>query len=97
MSKRITLTLDDAVDGEIRRLALERGTSVEALTNEALRAGLTVLAQVEPARRYRVGPVSLGAPPPGLDSVKILALADELENAELVARMPSERRSSADR
>ena len=35
MPRRTTLTLDDAVDREIRRLAFERGTSVKALTNEA--------------------------------------------------------------
>ena len=97
MPKRTTLTLDDAVDSEIRRLALERGTSVKALTNEALRAGLAVLVQGEPAKRYRVKPASLGAPPPGLDLVKALALADELEDAELIARMRAAREPSADR
>ncbi len=87
MPKRTTLTLDDAVDRDIRRLAVERGTSVKALTNEALRAGLAALVQEAPARRYRVKPASLGMPPSGTDLVKALALSDELEDAALIARM----------
>ena len=91
MSKRTTLTLDDAVDREIRRLALERGTSVKDLTNEALRAGLAALVRGGPAEPYRVEPASLGLPPPHVDLVKALSLADDLEDAALIARMRSAR------
>jgi|GEM_PF-1072375 len=91
MPKRTTLTLDDAIDRQLRHLALARGTSVKQLTNDALRAGLAALVQEKPARRYRVKTVSLGVPASDVDVVKALALADELEDAALVARMRSGR------
>jgi len=61
---RTTLTLDDDVAVELRRLREKRGEAFKDTVNRALRAGLTVLSGGGKPRRarYRTEPVSLGTP-----------------------------------
>jgi hypothetical protein len=76
---RTTLTLDDDVAALLKETAKE-GKSFKRTVNEALRAGLTVLAAKRPAKRsrYRLQPVSLGKPRlPDLDNIaEVLAVAE---------------------
>ncbi|MEX2302482.1 MAG: CopG family transcriptional regulator [Bryobacterales bacterium] len=59
---RTTLTLDDDVAAQIRRLRESRKTALKELINEALRAGLAVMQSgpKETKRRFQTKPVSLG-------------------------------------
>ncbi len=66
---------------QLRLEALRRGTSVKALLNAALRAGLAARI-AEPPAAYRVNTVSLGAPRMEVDLVRALAVADALEDEE---------------
>jgi hypothetical protein len=77
---RTTLTLDDDVAALLRRLAEQRRQPFKRIVNDAMRAGLAVLASApRPARRpYRMRPVSLGAPRlPNIDDIaRVLAVAE---------------------
>jgi len=77
---RTTLTLDDDVAIELKRLCSVRGVKFKQAVNQALRAGLRALQ--EPVSGdgdpYRTPPVSLGRPTyPDLDNVaELLAVAE---------------------
>ncbi len=76
---RTTLTLEDDVAALIQRLVERRKTSLKAVVNEALRAGIKQIeAPSRPQRRRRTTVVSLGSCLPGnLDDVaEALALAE---------------------
>jgi hypothetical protein len=77
---RTTLTLDEDVAKLLDRLRAERRTSLKAIVNEVLRAGLTaVMAKPRrPRAAYATRPVSLGRPRlPDLDDVAgVLALIE---------------------
>lgn len=78
---RTTVDLDPAVLELLRLEAVRRGTSVKALLNTVIRAGLAMRV-AEPAAPYRVQPVSMGAPRADLD--RALKLAASLEDEEHV-------------
>ncbi len=46
---RTTLTIDEDIAAQLRRLQLQRNVGFKALVNQALRAGLSSLEQGEPA------------------------------------------------
>ena len=75
---RTTLTLDDDVGNELKRLARKSGKPFRQVVNEALRAGLRSAAP--PVRRYRLTPASLGGVVAGVDLDRALRLADALED-----------------
>ncbi|MFZ5511163.1 MAG: DUF2191 domain-containing protein [Pseudomonadota bacterium] len=85
---RTTITLDDALAGELKRRALETGKPFKQVVNETLRAGLQRQSARSP-RPYRVKPAALGAPLPGIKLEKALRLADELEDFALEAKLES--------
>ena len=74
---RTTITLDPDVAARLRRLAAERGTSLSAAVNIALRTGLE-MGHGSPGP-YEEQVVSLGVRP-GIDVTKALRLAGELED-----------------
>jgi len=78
---RTTLTLDDDVAAELKKVAYERGESFKRVVNEALRAGLAAAHAPLRSRRYRLEPTSMGAVRPEVNLDKALRLADELEDA----------------
>jgi len=58
---RTTLTLDDDVAAQIRRLRESRKIGLKDLINEALRSGLKAMQESKrPKRRFQTKPVSLG-------------------------------------
>jgi hypothetical protein len=81
---RTTVTLDEDVEAQLRRVARERGVSFKVALNGALRAGLS--ATSPPSRGFRVRARPLGVRP-GIDVDKALQLADEIEDAEILRKL----------
>jgi hypothetical protein len=76
---RTTVDLEPALLEQLRLEAVRRGTTVKALLNAVIRAGLTARV-AEPAAVYRVEAVAMGAP--RLDLTKALAIAAALEDED---------------
>jgi hypothetical protein len=57
---RTTLTLDDDVAAQLRRVLKARQATFKEVVNEALREGLKQLDRPPPRRTYRTPAVSLG-------------------------------------
>ncbi len=83
---RTTLTLDDPLAKELKKLAAETGQPFKNVVNETLRAGLR-RPSAAPRRAYRLTPVAMGAPKPGVDLGKALQLADHLEDGAITAKL----------
>lgn len=83
---RTTLTLDDPLVKELKKLALETGQPFKNVVNETLRAGL-LKRNVAPRRAYRLTPAAMGVPKPDVDLGKALQLADQLEDAAIGAKL----------
>jgi len=69
---RTTLTLDDDVAIELKRLCAERGERLKTVVNQALRAGFARLAEGSAVvdEAYETEGVSLGSPRlPNLDNI----------------------------
>jgi hypothetical protein len=76
---RTTLTLDEDVAAELKRLSRKTGRPLKELVNDALRVGLH--SRRAPAGRpYRLQPVSLGGVRTGVDLDRALWLADALDD-----------------
>jgi hypothetical protein len=83
---RTTLTLDDPLARELKKLAAETGQPFKDVVNETLRAGLR--GRTAPPRRpYRLTPAAMGEPKPGVDLGKALQLADQLEDKAISAKL----------
>ena len=80
---RTTVTLDPDAPAALRSLARERAPSLKAALNSSIRAGLGQGASAQP---YRVPTRPLGLRP-GIDLDKALALATDLEDAELFRKL----------
>ncbi len=78
---RTTITIDDRLASELKRLSAETGKPFKSVLNEALRAGLHGRKKTSAA--YRLQPASMGMPQAGTDLDKALRLADELEDIAL--------------
>ena len=82
---RTTLTLDDDVIAQLRKVAAERGVTFKEAVNAALRQGLAP-ARTRGAVRYRVPARNLGLRP-GVDLDKALQLAGQVEDDEVVRKL----------
>lgn len=82
---RTTLTIDDQVAAELKRVAHESGKSFKQVVNDALRAGLQPASSV--SARYHLEPASMGNPNPGFNLNKALDLASSLEDEVLVQEL----------
>lgn len=82
---RTTLTLDDDVSAELRRVARKTGKPFKTLVNDAIRAGLRSTAPAP--RRYRLTPASLGGLAAAVDLDRALRLADSLEDEALARKL----------
>ena len=87
MATRTTLTLDDRIAAQLKRIANDTARPFKVVVNETLRAGLKARDTKAGARPYRLKPVSLGEPRAGYDLRKALALADELEDQEIAREL----------
>jgi Ribbon-helix-helix protein, copG family len=81
---RTTVTLDQDLAAKLRKVARERGISFKATINDAIRQGLSNGAPT--ARPYRMPTAPLGVRP-GVNLDKALALAGELEDAEIIRKL----------
>jgi hypothetical protein len=81
---RTTVTLDPDVEAKLRVAMRERGVSFKVAINDAVRSGLGSLAS--PAKRYRMPTAPLGVRP-GVNLDKALALASEMEDAEILRKL----------
>ena len=76
---RTTVDVDPVLLEQIRLEAVRRGTTVKALLNAVIRAGLTSRV-AKRAAVYRVEPMSMGTP--RVDLTKALAITAALEEEE---------------
>ena len=83
---RTTLTLDDPLAKQLKKLAAETGQPFKNVVNETLRAGLR-RPNAAPRRPYRLTPIAMGMPQPGVDLDKALQLADQLEDGAISATL----------
>ena len=77
---RTTLTIEDEIARELKEIARRSRKSFTAVVNETLRAGLA-------ARRYRLRAASLGGVRHGVNLDKAVALADSIEDEELMRKL----------
>lgn len=81
---RTTVTIDPDVERMLRRAVRERGQSFKTVLNSALRHGLSHKAK---PKRFRQPTAHMGQPAPGVNLTKALALADALEDAEIIREL----------
>lgn len=79
-SMRTTITLDEDVAAQLKRVMRERDVTFKSAVNEALRAGL---AADREARAYRLPTYAMGARP-GIDLGRASGMAAALEDEEIV-------------
>lgn len=84
---RTTLTLEDRIARDLKRIAQRSGKAFKVVVNETLDAGLAAQHEGIKPKRYRLRPKSLGGVREGLNLDKALALADSLEDDELIHKM----------
>jgi hypothetical protein len=87
---RTTLTIEDQLLDELKQRARTTGQPFRQVMEQVLRAGLAALERPQPAP-YRLQPHALGQPRSALDLVKARALADALEDEELVEKLVQRR------
>lgn len=83
---RTTLTLDDTLAKELKRLAAEEGRSFKEIINQALARGLRGESR-RPTQRFRQKTYSLGGVQEGVDLTKALQLAAVLEDEESARKL----------
>lgn len=83
---RTTLTLDPDVAADLKRRVRRTGKPFRQVVNDAVRAGLRA-QDAPPPRPYRLTPVSLGGPLPGVNLDKALQLAAALEDEEITRKI----------
>lgn len=82
---RTTVTLDDDLLHALKRRAYERELPFKQVLNEAVRTGLT--SGRGDRKPYRMKPGRPLGARPGVNLVKASALADELEDEEIVRKL----------
>jgi hypothetical protein len=83
---RTTLTIDERIAKALKTLAHRTGKPFKQVINETLQKGLSATEARRP-RPYRLKPVSLGGPMPGVDIDKALRLYAALEDDEIAREL----------
>jgi hypothetical protein len=84
---RTTVTLDPDVAAKLKETARERGISFKEALNSSVRRGFERGEAKAKVRPYRLPPAQRMAARPGVNLVKALQLAGELEDAETIRKM----------
>jgi hypothetical protein len=82
---RATLTIEDHLARALKERAHRSGKSFKQIVNETLRSGLGAAA-ARHSRPYKVKPAAPGGVLPGVNLDKALALADAIEDQELMVK-----------
>jgi hypothetical protein len=82
-----TLTIDDRLAKELRKIARLTGKSFKQVVNETLKAGLEPSTHHVNTRPYRLKPVSMGKVAAEYDLDRALHIADRLEDKELSSKL----------
>ena len=80
---RTTLTIDDDIARQIRKVVARSGKSFKAVVNDTLRAGMASGLSGQTGKPYRLNAVSMGDVVGPYDLDKALRLADRLEDEEI--------------
>jgi len=80
---RTTLTLEDDIAADLKKLAYEQDKPFKQIVNETLRAGLRAARAPGRIERYRLEPAPMGPSRPGIDLDRALRLADALEDTAI--------------
>lgn len=83
---RTTLTLDERIAKALKALAHQTGKPFKQVVNETLQKGLAA-GEARKPRPYRLKPVALGGPLPGVDLDKALRLSAALEDDEIAREL----------
>ena len=83
---RTTLTLDPDVARMLEEEAHRQRKPFKQVVNEAIRRGLSLRAAEQTVTRYQVRPHATSLCP-GIDAGSLNALADELEDEAVVAKL----------
>lgn len=83
---RTTLTLDDRIAKALKSLAHKTGKPFKQVVNETLEKGLSA-SGTKRSKPYRLEPVSLGGPLPGVDLDKALRLSAAVEDDEIAREL----------
>ena len=83
---RTTLTLDARIAKALKALAHRSGKPFKQVVNETLQSGLAARGAPKP-QPYRLKPVSLGGPLPGVNLDKAMRLAGALEDEEIAREL----------
>jgi hypothetical protein len=81
---RTTVTIDPDVEALLKKAMRERGEPFKQVLNNAVRDGLR-MAQEKPEKPFRQRTFDMGLPL--VDLTKVNALAAELEDQELIAKL----------
>ena len=84
---RTTLTIDDSIDKRLKTIAHKTGKSYKQVVNDTLRAGLIAPGIGEKARPYKLKPAAMGEVSAHYDLDKALAIAEDLEDAEIAGKL----------
>jgi hypothetical protein len=80
---RTTVTLDPDVEKLLHRAVRARGQSFKKVLNSAIRHGLTHKPK---RKRFRQKSFHMGPAAPGVNLIKALQLAADLEDAEMIRK-----------
>ena len=83
---RTTLTIDDHIAQTLKQNALRSGKPFKQVVNEVLSRGLNdrPATTIQP---YRVKPSAMGQPKPGVDLIKALQTAEEMQDLETIRKL----------
>ena len=84
---RTTLTIDDDIARQIRKVVAKSGKSFKTVVNDALRVGMANDRIADAVTPYRLNPVSMGDVVGPYDLNKALQLADRLEDEEIARKL----------
>jgi hypothetical protein len=80
------MTIDDRIAKALKALAHRTGKPFKQVVNETLHKGL-LATEARKARPYRLKPVPLGGPLPGVDLDKALRLSAAIEDEEIAREL----------
>ena len=83
---RTTLTLDDSLANQLKKLANHEGKSFKEIVHKTLLIGLQHDNLPQP-QGYQLTPVSLGELRSGVNLDKSLQLADDLEDSAILQKL----------